>query len=140
MTLCLMELARRPELQARLAQEAQSVIGSRDGARAMVYDDLYQMPLLTKCINETLRLYPVVAYGTMRQLEQDEWLHTGPLGTDEQVLVPKGTTLLLQNYTNHRSKGLWGEDADEWKPERWLGYGDVDAINFSSAHGPDGWT
>ena len=33
---------------------------------------------------------------------------------------PEGTVLSVPTYTIHRDKAVWGEDALEWKPERWL--------------------
>ena len=66
-------------------------------------------------------------------------LHTGPPGTDEMELVPKGTNVIVHSFTNHRSERLWGADAGEWKPERWEGYADEHAINFDGPDGPDGW-
>jgi cytochrome P450 len=54
-SLTLMELAMRPQLQAQVAAEARAVLFERGNPRAMAYDDLAAMPLLTKCINETLR-------------------------------------------------------------------------------------
>jgi len=36
------------------------------------------------------------------------------------VPVPKGTTLLIDISAANRSKLTWGEDAREWKPQRWL--------------------
>jgi len=129
---CLTELARRPQLQARVAAEAREVLADIEaeaGSRAVTYDDLYKMPLLTKCINETLRLYPAVAYGSMRQLEHDTELHCGP-GPDDTTVVPKGTNVMVQSFTNHRRVDLWGPDAAEWKPSRWQGFGDVGSYNF----------
>ena len=61
-------------------------------------------------INETLRLYPAVSYGSQRMLEKDTELHCGP-GPDDVTLVPKGTNVVVQNWTNHRRRDLWGEDA-----------------------------
>ena len=37
-----------------------------------------------------------------------------------EVPVPKGTTILLNLRACNTTKALWGEDACEWKPERWL--------------------
>ena len=37
-----------------------------------------------------------------------------------EIPVPKGATLLLNLRACNTSKALWGEDADDWKPERWL--------------------
>ena len=37
-----------------------------------------------------------------------------------EVLVPKGTQIYLGFQACNTNKALWGEDALEWKPERWL--------------------
>lgn len=43
-------------------------------------------------------------------------------GRTLQVLfVPKGTEILIGTYGSNVSKDIWGEDALEWKPERWNG-------------------
>tara|TARA_B100000780_G_C21068939_1_gene430019 strand:- start:213 stop:1235 length:1023 start_codon:yes stop_codon:yes gene_type:complete len=140
MSFCLTELARRPTLQDDLYVEVTQVLNNNAGEqRPMTYDDLYKMPLLTKVLNETLRLYPAVSYGTQRELEKDTWLTVGPIGSTEKVLVPKGTNVMCHNFSNHRNKELWGEDANEFKPERFEGYGDIDALNFDGPDGEDGW-
>ena len=37
-----------------------------------------------------------------------------------EVFVPKGTGVLLNLQAGNCSKALWGEDAMEWRPERWI--------------------
>ena len=37
-----------------------------------------------------------------------------------EVPIPKGTFLLGNIRSVNTDKALWGEDALEWKPERWL--------------------
>ena len=37
-----------------------------------------------------------------------------------EVFVPRGTLVLTGNWASNTNKELWGEDADQWKPERWL--------------------
>ena len=37
-----------------------------------------------------------------------------------QVHVPKGTVVLPTSWWCNAAKEVWGEDALEWKPERWL--------------------
>jgi cytochrome P450 len=151
MAWCLTELARRPALQADLAAEAATVLSTKQKqGQSMTYDDLYKMPLLTKVINETMRLYPAVSYGTQRELETDEYItvpaNDGVSSGDPQkpprmkkILLPKGTSVMLHNFSNHRNKILWGNDANEFKPERWEGYGDVNSVNFDDSDGADGW-
>ena len=38
----------------------------------------------------------------------------------ESLFVPKGTAMGIGMLAANRYKALWGEDALEWKPERWL--------------------
>ena len=33
---------------------------------------------------------------------------------------PEGTVLSVPTYTIHRDKGVWGEDVEAFRPERWL--------------------
>lgn len=34
---------------------------------------------------------------------------------------PEGTTLSINPWVLHRNKEIWGADANEFRPERWLG-------------------
>ena len=72
---------------------------------------------MTKCITETLRLWPALANGTYRELEEEETI-IGYNG--ESVLLEKGTYCQIINWTRHRNKELWGEDVNEFNPERFL--------------------
>ena len=36
------------------------------------------------------------------------------------IEVPKGTSVVVDLQASNRNPELWGEDAYEWKPERWL--------------------
>ena len=38
----------------------------------------------------------------------------------DSICVPKGTSVGVGIFSSNRSKAIWGEDAYEWKPERWL--------------------
>ena len=37
-----------------------------------------------------------------------------------EVPIPKDTSVFVGIYSSNTRKALWGEDAYEWKPERWL--------------------
>ena len=37
-----------------------------------------------------------------------------------EIFIPKGTVVFCALAEANRSKAIWGEDALEWKPERWL--------------------
>lgn len=40
--------------------------------------------------------------------------------TMSEIPIPKGTFFVCNLRAVNTNKALWGEDADEWKPERWL--------------------
>ena len=37
-----------------------------------------------------------------------------------EIFVPKDTSVAVGLLASNRNKAIWGEDAEEWKPERWL--------------------
>ncbi len=70
-----------------------------------------ELPYCNATLNESMRLTPS-AVGTLRYLTQDT--------TFGDVTIPAGTNVLAGAYLIHRRKDIWGEDAHEFKPERWL--------------------
>merc|ERR1711871_896923 len=108
------ELAKNPECQARLVAEVDA-FWAEVGDRPLEFLDMKKLPFMTRCIMETLRLWPVVPNGTFRQLSYDDKIK-GPGG--EMVMVPKGTYVQITTAGRHRSIELWGEDANEFNPDR----------------------
>lgn len=118
MTWLLFEVSQRPEIQRRLHREVDAVASRLTSeGRALCYDDLRMFEYMTKCIAETLRLWPVVPNGTFRQLQFDDTV-CGPGPAYKPVHVPKGTFVQIANWTRHRSKQLWGPDAETFNPDR----------------------
>lgn len=37
-----------------------------------------------------------------------------------EIPVPKGSLVIISLLLANRNPDIWGPDADEWKPERWL--------------------
>ncbi len=70
-----------------------------------------QMPWITACFEETMRLFPPAAV-ILRTL-------TGDIDFGEYQ-IPKGTNIYVSQWVLHRHTTLW-EDAAEFKPERFLG-------------------
>ncbi|KAI0671636.1 cytochrome P450 [Trametes maxima] len=92
---------------------------------AIPYDELMQLPYLDAVCRETLRLYAPVTMMS-RETHHDTVIPLAePVrGLDgtllHQIAVPKGTNLVLNVQACNTNKALWGDDAGEWKPERWL--------------------
>ena len=52
--------------------------------------------------------------------------------TVSEIPVPEGTTIWVSISGANRSKEIWGEDAADWKPERWLRGGTMSVQNLES--------
>jgi cytochrome P450 len=117
------ELAKNPEMQQRVVDEVDRFwekfgdrpVGTGEEDSIEFVEFMKASPFLTRCITETLRLWPVVPNGTFRQLSHDDYVK-GPGG--KQVLLPKGTFVQVTTIGRHRNPELWGDDAAEFNPDR----------------------
>ena len=81
-------------------------------------------PAVHAVINETLRLFPPVPINVRETREHGVVLPpsdpTYPSTSAEPIYIPGGTVIMYFPMLTQRNKALWGEDAEEFKPERWL--------------------
>jgi cytochrome P450 len=74
-------MATDPEFLGRVRKELDAVCG--DAKRLPRFEDQAKLPLVTACVKEVLRWYPLVAAGVVRVLIQDDQF--------EEYYFPKGT-------------------------------------------------
>ncbi|POS68716.1 cytochrome P450 [Diaporthe helianthi] len=88
-------------------------------ARNITFQKLKNCQYLQYVMKETLRLHTIVPFNS-RMAAGDTILPTGG-GQDGTlpVFVPAGTEVNFSTHVMHRRSDLWGEDADEFVPERW---------------------
>ncbi|KAJ0423592.1 cytochrome P450 [Aspergillus carlsbadensis] len=123
---------RNPALLARLREEVTAVWPDLDHNRdhpPLSLADLEKLPLLTATIKEALRFTPpgpsltrVVPAGGAR------------IGAH---WVPGGTVVGMAIVHVHKATRIWGADAAEFRPERWLDMNNNDTSNTSSSKSPD---
>lgn len=114
LTWLIYELARNQGIQVKLQKEVDQFLHEQ-GNRDIEIFDLSRLKYMTRCIMETLRLWPAVTNGTFRELEEDDYV----IGKDDKlVLLKKGTYVQIFNWARHRNPDLWGEDADIFNPDR----------------------
>ena len=112
LTWLLYELCKHPKYKQTLIEEIDEYWLNNPKEN---YNTFFQLPFMTKCITETLRLWPALANGTYRELEKDETI----TGFDVQtVTLEKGTYCQIINWTRHRNSELWGKDVDIFNPNR----------------------
>ncbi|KAH6919107.1 cytochrome P450 [Coprinopsis sp. MPI-PUGE-AT-0042] len=118
-TWALYSLCGSREVQKKLRAELQTVSSDNPSM-----DELNALPYLDAVVRETLRVHPPVA-STLRVAVKDDILPLSTPYTDvngdahTSVPVHKGQTLFLPIVAVNRDKTLWGEDALEFRPERW---------------------
>ncbi|PON98583.1 Cytochrome P450, E-class, group I [Trema orientale] len=98
-------LSVNPDWQARAREEVLQVFGTKKPD----FDGISHLKIVTMILYEVLRLYPPVTT-LLRVVEKKTQLGEMSLPSGIQIYVP---TLLIQHDTE-----LWGEDAKEFKPER----------------------
>ncbi|KAJ3716117.1 cytochrome P450 [Lentinula raphanica] len=107
-------LSLHSEVQDKLRQE---IIAARRERRdgQLTYDELVELPYLDAVCRETLRLSVA---DTIIPLSKPVRGMDGNEVTE--IFVPKSTTVVISILNSNRDPELWGTDALEWKPERWL--------------------
>nr|A0A517FNC9.1 RecName: Full=Cytochrome P450 CYP72A613; Short=PpCYP72A613 [Trigonella foenum-graecum]QDS03634.1 cytochrome P450 CYP72A613 [Trigonella foenum-graecum] len=118
-------LGRYPEWQARARQEVLQVFGNQN----QNFEGLSQLKIVTMILYEVLRLYPPAIYFN-RALQKD--LKLGNLS------LPAGTLVSLPIILIHQDNDIWGDDAKEFKPERFA-EGIAKATKGQVSYFPFGW-
>ncbi|KAL1939456.1 hypothetical protein VTO73DRAFT_10012 [Trametes versicolor] len=116
---CLFALTQSPRVQEKLRDEALAVT-----TESPTMDELVALPYLDMVIRETLRLHPPIA-STMRVATKDDVIPVSAPFTDidgtvhSSIRVSEGTPILIPILAINTSRTLWGEDAHDFRPERW---------------------
>ncbi|OAX32011.1 cytochrome P450 [Rhizopogon vinicolor AM-OR11-026] len=108
-------LAIHPEFLTRLREEILSQVGP---TRRPTYDDIRELKYLRAVLNETLRLFPAVPFDVRESIQDTTWVSPEP--GKKPLFVPGGVTITYSVFLMHRRTDLWGPDALEFDPDRWL--------------------
>ncbi|KAJ7167215.1 cytochrome P450 [Mycena crocata] len=119
-TWTLFSLTTNPTAQSKLRMELLNL-----GSDKPTMDELMAIPYLDAVLRESLRLHAPVGF-TERIATKTDYipLHTPYIDAKgiprNTVRVDKGDKVYIPIRAVNRSQDLWGPDAEEFKPERWL--------------------
>ncbi|CAH0720548.1 unnamed protein product, partial [Brenthis ino] len=105
----LLMIGNNSDVQTKLYTEIKQIMG--DNKRHVDINDLKLMEYCEAVIMESMRLFPAFP-SLMRQVDCDFKL--------KSCTIPKDTTCIFNIWGAGRSQRLWGPDADQFVPERWL--------------------
>ena len=100
------------------------------------YQEAQQLPYFQAALKEAMRVRPAVGLNITR--------HVPTSGAEiDGRWYPGDTRVALNAWVLHQDKGVFGEDADVYRPERWLEGGEARAkamdrhmyqVSFSNLH------
>jgi cytochrome P450 len=99
-------MAMYPVIQEKAFQEIHAFLSSGEPIKDGSFKNL---PYLDMVVKETLRLMssiPLIGRETMTDFD------LGP------CIIKPGMIVVINIFSLHRSKEIWGEDAEEFRPER----------------------
>ncbi|KAJ7259121.1 fatty acid hydroxylase [Mycena haematopus] len=102
-------LLKNPQTMRKLRAQIDEVLGDRQ----VQYEDFANLPYLIAVMRETLRITSTVPVRQTTPLE-DTTIGGG------KYAVKKGVPILILAWELHRDPAVWGDDAEEFRPERML--------------------
>ncbi|KAK0244643.1 cytochrome P450 monooxygenase [Armillaria nabsnona] len=115
-------VARTPSVQDKLHKELDEHLDSDVATAERVKNISY----LQAVINEGLRLHSTAALGLPRVAPEGGMMILGNY-------FPGGTIISVPTYTIHRDPAVFGDDVEEFRPERWF---ECDSAGLSKAFNP----
>lgn len=95
------------------------------------FAETQNLPYLQACIKEALRMHPATGLPLWRQVPQGGATICGQY-------FPEGTNVGINSWVAHRNHEVWGKNADEFRPERWLESSEDKLRDMNALHMPFG--
>ncbi|RLN47455.1 hypothetical protein BBJ28_00013552 [Nothophytophthora sp. Chile5] len=121
-----LNLSQNPSVEAKIRNELfEHLLGLRSEEEVIpTMEQVNQLVYLEAALKETLRLHPSVPLN-IKYVLQDTTLSDG-------TFVAAKSTVSLNTYAMARLPQVWGPDAEEFKPERWIDRATGKIINVSA--------
>ena len=98
-----------PQVQRRAQAELDAVVGR---TRLPTFADAPRLPYVCAVVKEVLRWRPPAPLGAPHKTTEDDWY--------EGMFIPKGATCVANIWQCNHDRAIFGDDADEFRPERHL--------------------
>ncbi|KAB8256643.1 cytochrome P450 [Aspergillus pseudonomiae] len=106
-------LMKNPTAMTKLRAEVDELYESGNVSDPVSFAEAGRMPYLQAVIKEGIRLHPATGLPLSRVVPKGGATIAGRY-------FPEGTVIGINPWVAHHNKSVFGEDADEFRPERWL--------------------
>ncbi|KAL1862070.1 hypothetical protein Plec18167_001150 [Paecilomyces lecythidis] len=98
---------------AKLMEEILKADSEGNLSELVTYEEALQLPYFQACLKEAMRIAPASGVNLMREVPPQGATICGEY-------VKGGTNVSVNAWVVHRDKATFGQDADIFRPERWL--------------------
>lgn len=110
----LYHLLKYPHTLKKVLAEIDNTVGDRNCTQQPIsYAESHRMHYLQAVIKEAMRMHPAVGMLLERVVPEGGLRIAG-------TCLPGGTIVGINPWVLHRDKAIYGDDADEFRPERWI--------------------
>ena len=107
-------LLKNYDILKKVVQEIDEVVRDRDCCQHPIsFAESNRMAYLQAVLKEAMRMHPAVGLLLERSVPKDGCIIAG-------TWLPGGTIVGISPWVMHRDRQVFGEDADVFRPERWL--------------------
>lgn len=106
-------LVTRPEVQTKLRAEIDAAYASGELSEPPTFAESQKLPYLQAVIKESLRLHPATGLPLWREVPPGGATLCG-------TYFPAGTNVGVNSWVMHHNQHVFGEDAADFRAERWL--------------------
>ncbi|KAF7557897.1 hypothetical protein G7Z17_g278 [Cylindrodendrum hubeiense] len=110
---CLYYVCTHPDVYKRLQQDIDDYHTQNQLDGPTTYTQAQKLPYLRAVVAEATRLLPSIVYQLLREAPEEGI-------TVNDCFIPPGTSIGISPLAQNRDKGIWGKDANEFRPERWI--------------------
>lgn len=102
-----------PHVYATLQKEVDEAQKAGQLSPIVTYAEAQKLDYFQACLKEAMRVRPAVGLGIYRRVP--------PEGAEiDGRFYPGGTEVAVNGWVLHRDKAVFGDDADDFRPERWF--------------------
>lgn len=109
----LYNILKHPHSVQKILQELQYAVKVRNLSKVVTWKECQDLPYLEACVKEAERLHPAIGLPLERIVPPEGAIICGQH-------FEGGTVVGINAWVVQRDKKVFGDDAETWRPERWL--------------------